>query len=100
LIGSDIDLKDRQLDPLAMIVNSKGFKGDHFATFPPAMVKPCILAGCPEGGTILNPFGGSMTVGETAYGYRRKAVLIESKGDYCEMGRSRLERVKAQRRMF
>lgn len=40
------------------------FAGAHYATFPPELIKPCILAGCPEGGVVLDPFLGSGTTGE------------------------------------
>ena len=53
------------------------YKGAHFATFPPALIEPCILAGCPKGGTVLDPFGGSGTTAYVANGYDRKAVLCE-----------------------
>jgi len=44
-------------------ITTKPFKGAHFATFPPDLIEPCILAGCPEGGTVLDPFGGAGTTG-------------------------------------
>lgn len=66
------------------------FKGAHFATFPPALVLPCVLAGCPEGGMILDPFGGSGTVGLVADRHHRDAVLIELKAEYSEMARQRV----------
>ena len=44
-------------------VTAKPYSGAHFATFPPDLIKPCILAGCPTGGTVLDPFGGSGTTG-------------------------------------
>jgi DNA modification methylase len=53
------------------------FRGAHFATFPPGLVEPCLLAGCPAGGTVLDPFGGSGTVGLVADRYHRNAILID-----------------------
>jgi DNA modification methylase len=53
------------------------YKGAHFATFPPKLIEPCILAGCPRGGTILDPFGGSGTTAFVANAYGRKAILCE-----------------------
>jgi len=58
----------------------------HFATFPPDLIKPCILAGCPVGGTVLDPFGGSFTTGQVALELGRKAIMIELNPAYCEMG--------------
>ena len=42
-------------------VAANGYSEAHFATFPPALIEPCILAGCPKGGTVLDPFGGAGT---------------------------------------
>jgi len=70
-------------------VNPTPFKGAHFATFPPDLIKPCILAGCPEGGTVLDPFGGSGTTGEVAAGNGRDAILIEVNPAYVELCRQR-----------
>ncbi len=48
------------------IVPSQPYSGAHFATMPEALVEPCILAGCPLGGLVLDPFIGSGTVGAVA----------------------------------
>ena len=61
----------------------------HFATFPEKLVEPCILAGCPEGGTVLDPFSGSGTVGLVAERLGRHSVLIDAKEEYCAMARHR-----------
>lgn len=71
-------------------VTPKPFKGAHFATFPPALIEPCILAGCPEGGTVLDPFGGAGTTGLVADRLGRNAVLIELNPEYASMAESRL----------
>lgn len=55
---------------------SKSGKG-HFSTYPPELIAPCILAGCPEGGLVLDPFAGSGTTGEVALAHGRRAVLME-----------------------
>jgi DNA modification methylase len=47
-------------------VPTQAFGEAHFATFPPDLIEPCILAGCPEGGTVLDPFGGAGTTGLVA----------------------------------
>jgi DNA modification methylase len=72
-------------------INVKPFRGAHFATFPQALVEPCILAGCPEGGVVLDPFAGSGTVGITARSLNRRSVLIELNPEYVEMIENRLE---------
>lgn len=57
----------------------------HFATFPKALVEPCILASCPVGGVVLDPFAGSGTVGRVAADNGRKYVLIELNSKYLEL---------------
>ena len=72
-------------------VVSKGYPDAHFATFPPELIEPCILAGCPEGGIVLDPFGGSGTTAQVARELGRKAVLIELNADYIELAKDRLK---------
>jgi DNA modification methylase len=62
----------------------------HFATFPPALIEPCIKAGCPVGGTVLDPFGGAGTTGLVADRLQRNAVLIELNPAYVEMAKCRI----------
>ena len=66
------------------------FTGAHFAVFPPKLVQPCVKAGCPEGGTVLDPFGGAGTVGLVAMGLGRDAILVEISPEYGEIARARL----------
>jgi DNA modification methylase len=58
------------------------YPGAHFATFPPKLVEPCIKAGCPEGGVVLDSFAGSGTTGMVAQSLSRRAVLIDLSMDY------------------
>lgn len=69
------------------------FPEAHFATFPPDLVKPCILAGCPEGGTVLDPFFGSGTTGMVANSLGRKAIGIDLNPEYLEMARKRVSQL-------
>lgn len=71
-------------------IATKPFPGAHFATFPPELAERCILAGCPKGGTVLDPFAGSGTTGMVATGHGRHAVLIELNPDYAELIRERI----------
>ena len=71
-------------------VATKPFNGAHFATFPPDLIEPCILAGCPEGGTVLDPFGGAGTTGLVAEKHGRNAVLCELNPEYAEMAAERI----------
>jgi DNA modification methylase len=70
-------------------VPSAPFKEAHFATYPPDLIKPCILAGCPVGGTVLDPFGGSGTTGAVALELGRKAILCELNPEYVGIMRRR-----------
>ena len=73
-------------------VTTKPFKGAHFATFPPDLIEPCVLAGCPEGGVVLDPFGGSATTGIVANKHNRNAVMCELNPDYIEIARERIHK--------
>jgi DNA modification methylase len=71
-------------------VPSKPFKGAHFATFPPALIEPCVLAGAPPGGVVLDPFGGAGTTGIVAKQHGREVILCEINPRYASMARARL----------
>lgn len=71
-------------------VTTKPFKGAHFAVFPPDLIEPCVLAGCPEGGTVLDPFTGSGTTGVVAVRHGRNFVGCELNPDYAAMARERI----------
>ena len=72
-------------------VTTKPFKGAHFATFPMDLIEPCILAGCPEGGTVLDPFGGAGTTAVVSNKHNRNAILCELNEEYIEIAEKRLE---------
>lgn len=63
----------------------KPYREAHFATFPPELVTPCILAGCPPNGIVLDPFAGSGTIGVVCNALNRHAILIEQNPKYVEM---------------
>lgn len=71
-------------------VTTQPFSEAHFATFPPALIEPCILAGCPQGGTVLDPFGGAGTTGLVADRLGRNAILIELNSKYADMAERRI----------
>lgn len=71
-------------------VTTKPFKGAHFATFPPDLIEPCVLAGAPIGGTVLDPFGGAGTTGLVASQHGRNAILCELNPEYAEIARQRI----------
>jgi len=70
-------------------ISTKPYNGAHFAVMPPDLVKPCILAGCPEGGVVLDPFMGSGTVAAVAQDAGRRAVGIELNREYCDLIKDR-----------
>lgn len=88
-LGGSIDGKRNRRS--VWTVATRPFKGAHFATFPPDLVEPCILAGCPAGGTVLDPFGGAGTTGVVAKKNGRHAILVELNPEYADMARDRIE---------
>jgi len=69
------------------------YKGAHFAAFPLELVKPCILAGCPENGIVIDPFFGSGTTGAAALALGRRYLGIELNPEYIRLAEKRLEAV-------
>ena len=76
---------------VALDVTTQPFKGSHFATFPPKLIEPLIMASCPAGGTVLDPFGGAATTGVVADRLGREAVLIELNPEYVTLAERRLQ---------
>jgi len=66
-------------------VATKPYKGAHFATYPPDLIKPCIMAGTKPGDVVLDPFGGSGTTGEVALELGRRAILLELNPNYAQL---------------
>lgn len=62
----------------------------HFAVFPEALIEPCVLAGSPEGGLVLDPFFGAGTTGIVATKHGRRFIGIELNRHYCEIAKSRI----------
>jgi DNA modification methylase len=72
-------------------VATQPYKEAHFATFPPKLIEPCILAGCPENGVVLDPFCGSGTTGVVALRHKRDFIGIELNPAYAELARKRID---------
>lgn len=70
-------------------LSSQPFTGAHFAVFPPELIRPCIVAGCPRGGIVLDPFGGSGTTALVAEQEGRDAILMELNPEYSELAKAR-----------
>ena len=78
-------------------IATQPFPEAHFATFPEELIRPCILAGCPEGGTVLDPFGGSGTTGIVAISSLRNSILIEINPAYIDIA---VKRIKNKNSLF
>lgn len=73
-------------------VSTKPYKEAHFATFPPDLIKPCILAGSRPGGVVLDPFFGSGTTGFVAREFGRHFIGIELNPEYVRLAERRTAR--------
>lgn len=71
-------------------VATKPFRGAHFATFPPALILPCILAGCPENGVVFDPFMGAGTTAVVAKENNRNFIGAELNEEYCKIAEERV----------
>ena len=71
-------------------INTRPFKGAHFAVFPPDLVRPMIEAGCPNGGIVLDPFCGSGTTCVVAKEMGRNYIGIDVNPEYVEMAKKRI----------
>ena len=70
-------------------VNTRPYPQAHFAVFPPELIVPCIKAGSPKGGVILDPFGGSGTTADVSKKLERRCISIELNPKYCELHKQR-----------
>jgi site-specific DNA-methyltransferase (adenine-specific) len=78
-------------------ITTKPFSGAHFAVMPPDLVEPCVLAGCPESGTVLDPFGGAGTTALVADRLGRNAIICELNPEYVQIA---VDRIKQDNPMF
>lgn len=81
-------------------IASQPFPDAHFATMPPELVRPCILAGCPKDGVVLDPFGGAGTVPLVARQEGRRFVYNDLNPDYRRIAERRLDGVNHQPSLF
>jgi len=90
-----MEKSEQQAKPAMMrdvwFVPPGGFDGAHFAVMPEELARRCVLAGCPEGGTVLDPFGGAGTTGLMADRMGRDAVLVELNTEYAALAASRIQ---------
>lgn len=71
-------------------IATQPYPGAHFATYPEALVRQCVRAGCRPGGVVLDPFCGSGTTGAVALQEGRRFLGMELSGEYCAMARQRI----------
>jgi len=76
-------------------VNTKITKGVHTATFPPDLIRPCVLSGCPNDGVVFDPFMGSGTTAIVAKEENRKYLGVELNPEYIDFANSRLKKIKS-----
>jgi site-specific DNA-methyltransferase (adenine-specific) len=81
-------------------ITTKPYSGAHFAVMPAALVEPCIKAGCPEGGTVLDPFAGSGTTLAVAAELGRSGIGCELNPEYIALAEQRIAQSKAKMPLF
>jgi DNA modification methylase len=81
-------------------VTTKPYSGAHFAVMPPDLVEPCIKAGCPEGGTVLDPFAGSGTTLAVAAELGRSGIGCELNPEYIGLAERRIKEARASVALF
>lgn len=81
-------------------VATKPYPEAHFATYPPELIEPCILAGCPVGGTVIDPFAGSGTTLEVAARLGRNSIGIELNPNYISLIEKRVRQYREQSILF
>lgn len=82
------------------VVPTMPFSEAHFATFPEDLIVPCIKAGCPEGGTVLDPFMGAGTTALVAHKLNRNYIGTELNPEYCHIAEKRILPYKLQQKLF
>lgn len=89
------EIKENDISPVRNCrdvwrINTVSYRGKHFAAYPPKLAERCILAGCPEGGIVLDPFFGSGSTGLAAARNGRHYIGIELNGEYCALAGERI----------
>jgi len=88
--GHDVAVGETRNRRTVWTINTKPFKGAHFAVMPEALVEPCVLAGSAVGDLVLDPFAGSGTVGAVAMRHGRNFVGVELNADYAKIAQDRI----------
>lgn len=77
-------------------ISAKNYDGAHFAVYPEDLIRPCILAGSPEGGVVFDPFFGAGTTGVVAIKHNRTYIGCELNPEYIEVAKNRLSPIHIQ----
>ena len=93
---SDFDQEFRRKRDVWEVSTNTYKMDEHFAMYPEKLIEPCILAGCPNGGIVLDPFFGRGTTGAVSKRLGRQYVGIEINSKYCEKAGQRIAQVKAE----
>lgn len=88
-----VQIVDERNKRTVWTVATQPYKEAHFATYPEDLITPCILAGCPESGIVLDPFFGSGTTGAAAKRFGRKYIGIELNPEYVKLAERRIAKV-------
>lgn len=80
-------------------VNTKPYKGAHFAVYPTELIRPCVLAGSRPGDVVLDPFNGSGTTGFVSMEERRKYIGIDINTEYLAIAEARIKSAQVQETM-
>ncbi len=75
-------------------IPTQPYPGAHFGVFPPALVTPCVLAGCPPGGVVLDPFLGSGTTAQVTIEQGRHWLGVELNAAYVALAEERIRRAR------
>jgi len=89
-------IKEKRNKRSVWTVAIKPIKDAHFATFPELLIQPCIIAGCPKGGVVLDPFFGSGTTGVVALKHERNYIGIELNPRYIDIAKRRLSDIQIE----
>jgi DNA modification methylase len=96
--NEDLSIVDMRNKRSVWTIAPKPYKGSHFAVFPPALIEPMILAGCPIEGVVLDPFSGSGTTGLVCFQNSRNYIGIDLNPEYLELAKHRILGMKAPER--
>lgn len=98
--GSVVYIKDRKNKRSVWRVSARPYGGAHFAVMPPDLVEPCIKAGCPEDGTVLDPFAGSGTTLAVAAELGRNGIGCELNPEYIALAEQRIAKSRQKIALF